>query len=99
MSRVKLLVRPKGNSLGSYKVIEIDQNIANDVKVEAVVQTDFDPAEDGSRQTSDNLDPVVYVENMNNLTGRILTIADAAFQDPEQRKAAKDLLTKATWDW
>lgn len=98
MSRVKLIVRPR-NSLGNYKVIEVPVNISNDTEVEAVVHTDFDPAENGERQVSDNLDPVIHIENMNNLTGRVLTIADAAFQDPEQRKAVKDLLQKATWDW
>lgn len=98
MSRVKLLVRPS-NSLGEYKVIEVREHIDNDVKVEAVVKTDFDPEEDGSRQVSDMLSPVIHIENMNTLTGKVLTIADASFQDPEQRKAAKDLLTKAMWEW
>lgn len=96
MSKVKLLVR-KRNSLDGYRIIDAP-SLANDVKVEAVVRTDFDPEGD-SVQTSDDLDPVIFIENINNLNGQILTIADAAFQDPAQRKAAKDLLQKAIWDW
>lgn len=98
MSKVKLIVR-KRNSLSDYRIVDVRYDISNDTKVECIVQTDFDREEDGSVQTSDNLDPVVYIENINNLTGQILTIADASFQDPEQRKAAKDLLSKAIWGW
>lgn len=33
------------------------------------------------------------------LEGRILTVIDATFSDPQQRKAMKDVLRKTIWDW
>ncbi len=59
MSKVKLIVRRK-NSLSDYKIINLPTEISNDTKVELIVQTSFDQEENGSTQTSDNLDPVIY---------------------------------------
>lgn len=38
--------------------------------------------------------------DIQNLEGKLLTIADASFQDKEQRKAVKDILRRTLWfDW
>lgn len=34
-----------------------------------------------------------------NLEGQWLTIVDATFSDPQQRKAMKDIVRKMIWDW
>lgn len=98
MSKVKLIVRPR-NSLGDYRVIEVDAHLDNDEKVESVVTTDFDPNEKGERQVSDNVEPVIYIENMNTLTGMVLTVVEASIQDKEQREAFKSLMRRTVWDW
>lgn len=33
------------------------------------------------------------------LEGKILTIIDATFSDPQQRKAQKDVFRDILWDW
>jgi hypothetical protein len=42
--------------------------------------------------------PINYDELLN-LKGRLLTLADATFTDPEQRKAHKDLIWQALKAW
>jgi hypothetical protein len=42
--------------------------------------------------------PINY-EELYTLKGRLLTIVDATFQDPEQRKAFKDVLWQAMRGW
>lgn len=34
-----------------------------------------------------------------NLEGQWLTLIDATFSDPQQRKAMKDIVRKMIWDW
>ena len=34
-----------------------------------------------------------------NLEGQWLTLVDATFSDPQQRKAMKDVVRKMIWDW
>ena len=34
-----------------------------------------------------------------NLEGQWLTLVDATFSDPQQRKAMKDIVRKMIWDW
>ena len=34
-----------------------------------------------------------------NIEGQLLTLVDATFQDPEQRKAQKDMIRKIVWGW
>lgn len=35
----------------------------------------------------------------NSLVGKLLTLIDATFSDPEQRKAMKDLFVDTIWGW
>jgi hypothetical protein len=43
---------------------------------------------------------MITYENLQNLEGKMLTIADAAFSDKEQRKAIKDIIRRTFWfDW
>lgn len=42
--------------------------------------------------------PVNYDE-LYNLKGRLLTLVDATFQDPEQRKAFKDMVWNTLREW
>lgn len=37
--------------------------------------------------------------HVGNLEGQWLTIVDATFSDPQQRKAMKDIVRKMIWDW
>lgn len=41
------------------------------------------------------MDQLVFQNTVDRLKGRVLTIVDASFTDPRQRKAVKDLLRKA----
>lgn len=39
-------------------------------------------------------------DDLRTLEGRLLTLADASFPDPQQRKAFKDILRRTIWfDW
>lgn len=40
-----------------------------------------------------------YTPHISNLEGRMLTLVDAAIQDPEQRRALKDLVRSDIWMW
>lgn len=42
--------------------------------------------------------PINY-EEFYNLKGRVLTIVDATFSDPQQRKAMKDVVSQALHGW
>lgn len=37
--------------------------------------------------------------HVGNLEGQWLTLVDATFSDPQQRKAMKDLVRRMIWDW
>lgn len=105
MSKVKLIVcegygseqRPYKTETG--KVIDLDVRVPDTHDILALVRTDFDAEEDGSRRSSDAIDPIVRYEQINVLVGRLLTLVDSMFADPKQRKAAKDLFRQTAWDW
>lgn len=98
MSKVKLIMDER-NSLDFGKVSDVVLTLKEDERVRGIVETDFEPNDKGERQTSDNLDPVIYIEDMNNLVGRIKTLVEASISDPEQRKAAKDVFNNEIWGW
>jgi|SRR6185312_5933327 len=98
MSTVKLITR-KSNDLNFGDVVELDLKLAEDVNVIGVVRSDFEVEENGDRRVSDGLDTVMSIEDINNLQGRLLTLVEAFITDPEQRKAAKDLVKQNTWSW
>lgn len=60
------------------------------IKAVAFGKTDTDLSEIGT---------VMYIENVNNLVGQLLTQADATFSDVDQRKAYKDITTNMVWTW
>lgn len=104
MSQVKLIVQEGFGSenrpyLDRGKVIELDLRVPETHSIIGVIRTDFDKEKDGSKRASDDIVPVIAFERVNNLVGRILTLVDLAFSDPEQRKAAKDLFKQVPWDW
>jgi hypothetical protein len=41
------------------------------------------------------MDQLVFSTHLDRLKGRVLTVVDASFTDPRQRKAVKDLLREA----
>lgn len=49
----------------------------------------------GDRQES----RVAWTQDISRLEGGLLTVIDAAFADPIQRKATKDLVRRHLWDW
>jgi len=105
MSKVKLIVcegygsdqRPYKTS--EAKVIDLGLRVPDTHDILAVIRTDFDIDEDGSWRASDNIDPVIRYERINDLVGVLLTLVDSMFADPKQRKAAKDLFMQAAWNW
>lgn len=40
-----------------------------------------------------------HTSHIGMLEGRVLTLVDASFQDPVQRKAFKDVVRQAIWGW
>lgn len=98
MSKVKLIVRKHG-SLDDGRVVDIDLRVPESENVIGIIRTDFDTADDGSSRASDNIDPIVPYERINDLVGRLLTMIDATFTDKEQREAMKDLYKQIAWDW
>jgi hypothetical protein len=104
MSRVKLVITEGYGTytnpfIGDASVIDLDLKVPDTHNIIGVVRTDFDPGKDGSVRTSDDTAPIVYTAGINHLVGKLLTLADAAFNDQEQRKAFKDLVIQTTWDW
>lgn len=105
MSKVKLViaegygtdVRP--HITGSEKVIDLKLEVPETHNIIGVIRTDFDQDIDGSKRTNDDLIPLVHYPQINNLVGKFLTLVDATFQDPTQRKAFKDLISGIPWDW
>ena len=104
MSQVKLIVHEGyGGKYSAYTgegaVIDLGIRVPDTHDILAVVRSDFDVEQDGSKRSNDAIDPVVRYEKINNLVGRLVTLVDSMFSDPEQRKAAKDLFTQTTWNW
>lgn len=98
MSKVKLIV----GSLSipnDGAVIRTGVSVPEDQRIVGIIRTDFDPASDGSVRASDDLDPVISYERINDLVGKLLTMIDATFTDKEQRQAMKDLYKQIAWDW
>lgn len=98
MSKVKLIVRSY-NSLDFGNVTEIVQSLAKDQHIVGIIETEFEPEEDGGVRASDGIETVIELSDINNLQGRMLTIAEASCSDPEQRKALKDLIKQEVWSW
>ena len=98
MSKVKLIVNNR-NTLDYGEVTEIVLSLKEGQKVVGSIETDFEANSQGERQTSDNIDPVIYIEDINNLIGRVKTLIDASTSDAEQRKATKDVFNNEIWSW
>ena len=98
MSKVKLIVE-KRNSLDFGYVSGEVLPLKEGERVRGIVETDFEPDENGDQRVSDGLDVVIYIEDINNLVGRIKTLIEASTSDPEQRKAAKDVFNNEIWSW
>jgi hypothetical protein len=100
MSKVKLIVDHR-NSLAYGEVLELakDLRVPEDQRIIGIVRTDFDPEENGDVRTSDDLDPVINIDNINYLVGQVLTLVEGTIADPDQRKAAKDLHKQVIWNW
>jgi len=105
MSKVKLVtVQGTGSDGrpyigGSEKVVDINLEVPETHTIMGIIRTDFDEDADGVKRVSDELTPVIPYEHINNLVGKLLTLVDATFHDPEQRKAVKDLIINIPWDW
>lgn len=105
MSKVKLViaegygtdVRP--HITGSEKVIDLNMEVPETHSIMGIIRTDFDQDIDGSTKTNDDLIPIVHYSQINKLVGKFLTLVDATFHDPTQRKAFKDLISGIPWDW
>jgi hypothetical protein len=97
MSKVKLIL-DKGD-LDYGEVTDVVLTLQEGHRVRGVVETGFEPQIDGSVRSSDGIDTVIYIEDINNLVGRIKTLLDASISDPEQRKASKDVFNNEIWSW
>lgn len=97
--KLSLITCDVSNSLyGAAKVTEVIE-VSDNRAVKGVVLNEFSPDSDGTRIVSSEILPAIGISDMNNLTGRLMTIVDATFSDREQRKAMKDLFNQATWGW
>lgn len=105
MTKVKLrVVEGYGTNQNPYiggtgREVETDVILKDNEHVRAITLYDFPIEENGSQRASDDVIPVIPYEFINHLVGKVLTVADASFSDPEQRKAVKDLFTQAVWQW
>lgn len=84
---------------GSQQTTETGIEVSDARDVAGVIRYDFEPDPDGSVRSSPAIDPVVRVEHVNILIGRVLTVVDAMGGDGQQRKAQKDLFKQAVWGW
>ncbi len=105
MSKVKLLVVEGGGTNsspyigGTERIIDLNVTIPENENIVEIIRYDFDTNEKGETRSNDDLQPVVTLSHINGLVGKVLTIVDASFSDPEQRKAAKDLLKDSIYGW
>jgi hypothetical protein len=104
MSKVKLVIAEGYGSetnpfIGDASVVDPGLKVPETHSIIGVIRTDFDEDADGSKRVSDDLAPVIHTTGINHLVGKLLTLADAAFNDREQRKAFRDLVIQTTWDW
>jgi hypothetical protein len=105
MSKVKLiLMEGHGTETSPYisgttEVLTTDITLKDNQHIQAVCEYDFDEDEQGERQVSDNIDPVIYIGAINNLIGKVLTLVDATFSDEVQRKAARGMFMDTVWNW
>lgn len=105
MSKVKLLV-VEGNGSnyspyigGTEKVLHTTIELPEHLNIVQVIRCDFEADKNGNRRASDDIQPIITLDHMNSLVGKVLTIIDATFTDPEQRKASKDLLKETMYNW
>lgn len=89
---------------GTEKVIDLGIEVPDTHDIMGIIRTDFNPEFDEvlkeeTTRASDALAPVIRYERINDLVGKLLTLADASFSDSVQRKAFKDLLKQIPWDW
>src|SRR5438445_7784606 len=104
MSKVKLVIAEGYGSearpyRGGDEVINLNLEVPYTHSITGIIRTEFDPDKDRSVQVSDDLIPVVPLFCFNHLVGKLLTLTDATFSDPEQRKAFKDVLRQIAYDW
>lgn len=98
MSKVELVVW-KRNELAFGTLVKTNVALPEDVEIRGVVRTDFDTNEQGETRTGDDIALVISMDDVNNLVGKMITLTDAMTNDPEQRKALKDLVTNTVWTW
>jgi len=84
---------------GTTEVLTPSITLKDSQHIQAVVEYDFDADENGERQVSDNIDPVIHIGTINSLIGKVLTLVDATFSDETQRKAARGLFMNTVWEW
>lgn len=105
MSKVKLIIQEGYGSNyrpyigGTDEVIDLKIEVPDTHDIKGIVRTDFDKEKDGSVRTNDELTPVIRHDRVNDLVGKLMTLADASFTDKEQRKAFKDILMQIPWTW
>lgn len=105
MSKVKLIIcegygnQGKPRVSGSEKVIDLKLEVPETHDIMGVVRYDFDADSHGDKRVSDDINPVIRYERINNLVAKILKLVDATFSDQDQRKAMRELFMQACWDW
>ena len=98
MSKVKLITEKK-NQLGFGELVSTDVEVPEDVTIIGLARSDFEPATDGSRRVNDDIVPIIHMQSINNLVGKLMTQVEASTPDPEQRKASKDIFRQIAWEW
>lgn len=98
---MKLSIVTQDAVAGMFSTARVTETIEIDEKRKAIgiVLAEFAPDSDGTKRVSGEFLPVIGVDDMNNLSGKLMTLIDATFVDKEQRKAMKDLFTQTAWGW
>ena len=98
MSKVELIVEPK-NSLPSGELVTTEVQLPEDITIVGVIRSEFEPDYNNIVRVNDDITPVIHMQDMNNLIGKLMTQIEASTTDPEQRKATKDVFMRLTWEW
>lgn len=103
MPKVMLLIQDgygtAPNPMTGQKLVKTDVQLGPNQHVRQVVVHDFEPDEDGSVRVGEDRLPAIPHEYINHLVGKVLTVTDASTPDPIQRRAIKDLVSQAIWNW
>lgn len=93
--------RPLGADECVYTQVEIDvpHDPGKHLKVFAVGIENQQQMPNGKGHSFNEVLPIIEGDQIDALVGSLLMYIDATFTDKDQRKAHKDIVRNAIWDW